>query len=147
MPVTGTRERAVKTIKVTESAEAGKNREKSESKYPKNLAQVPCNRYLINFGNKSASVFFDLGSQVNAVYLTFSKKLSFSMRPTDIGVQKIVGSMLDIFRMVLTSFSVIDKANQVRFFEETFLMANVSLEIVLGIPFLTLSSADIDFLG
>ena len=40
-----------------------------------------------------------------------------------------------------------DKANQVRFFEKIFLIANVSPEIVLGMPFLTLSSADIDFLS
>ena len=40
-----------------------------------------------------------------------------------------------------------NKANRVRFFEETFLVANVSLEVVLGIFFLTLSGADVNFLG
>ena len=40
-----------------------------------------------------------------------------------------------------------DKANRIRFFEETFLVANVSREVVLGMPFLTLSGADIDFSG
>ena len=40
-----------------------------------------------------------------------------------------------------------DKANQVRFFEETFLVANVSPEVVFGRHFLTLSSANIDFLN
>ena len=49
--------------------------------------------------------------------------------------------------MVVAAFSVEDKANQVRFLEETFLVANVSLEVVLGMSFLTLSGADIDFLG
>ena len=39
-----------------------------------------------------------------------------------------------------------DKANQVKFFEESFLMANISLEVVFGILFLTLSFANIDFL-
>ena len=39
-----------------------------------------------------------------------------------------------------------DKANQVRFFEETFLVANVSPEVVFGMPFLTLSGVDVDFL-
>ena len=42
---------------------------------------------------------------------------------------------------------MINTANQVRFFEETFLMANICLEVVLGMLFLTLSEADIDFLG
>ena len=48
--------------------------------------------------------------------------------------------------MVVAAFLVTDKANRVRFFEETFLVANVSPEVVLGMPFLTLSGADIDFL-
>ena len=55
--------------------------------------------------------------------------------------------MLYTYGMVVTTFSVTDKANQVRFFEETFLVANVSPEIVLGMPFLTLSGADVDFSG
>ena len=49
--------------------------------------------------------------------------------------------------MVIAAFSVEDKANQIRFFEETFLVANVSPEVVLGILLLTLSGADMDFLG
>ena len=67
--------------------------------------------------------------------------------PFDVGAQKIDGITLDTYGMVVAAFSVIDKANRVRFFEETFLVANVSPEVVLGMPFLTLSSADVDFLG
>ena len=55
--------------------------------------------------------------------------------------------MLDTFGMVVATFSVTDKANQIRFFEETFLVANVSLETVFGIPFLTLSDVDVNFSG
>ena len=55
--------------------------------------------------------------------------------------------MLDTFGIVVAAFSVTDKANSIRFFEETFLVANVSPEIVYEMPFLTLSSANIDFLG
>ena len=49
--------------------------------------------------------------------------------------------------MVVAAFPVVDKANRVKFFEETFLVANVSLEVVFGMLFLTLRSADVDFLG
>ena len=55
--------------------------------------------------------------------------------------------MLHTFGILVVAFSVTDKANRVRFFEETFLVANVSLEIVLGMPFLTLSGTNVDFLG
>ena len=49
--------------------------------------------------------------------------------------------------MVVAAFLVVDKANGVRFFINTFLVANVSSEIVLKMLFLTLSGKDIDFLG
>ena len=55
--------------------------------------------------------------------------------------------MLDTFEMVVAAFSVTDKANQARFFKEIFLVANISLEVVLRMPFLTLSGADVNFLG
>ena len=36
--------------------------------------------------------------------------------------------------------------NQVRFFKKTFLIADISLKVVFGIPFFILSSANINFL-
>ena len=55
--------------------------------------------------------------------------------------------MLNIFRMVVVAFSMTDKANQVKFFEEIFLVANLSPEMVLGMLFFTLSGTNVDFLG
>ena len=49
--------------------------------------------------------------------------------------------------MVVAAFSVMNKINRVRLFEETILVANVSLEVVFGMSFLTLSDADMDFSG
>ena len=112
-----------------------------------NLAQVPCIRYPINFGEKSVSAFFDSGSKVNTVYLAFGKELSLFIRATDVGAQKIDGITLKTYGMVVTAFSVEDKANQVRFLEKTFLVVNVSLEMILRMSFLTLSGIDVDFLG
>ena len=148
MPVTGTREEAVETVEAVETAKISKDGEKSEGEYP-NLAQVPCIRYPITFWKKSMSMLalFDLGSEVNAIYPTLAWELGLLIRPTNVGVQKIDGNMLDTFGMVATAFSVMDKTNQVKFFEETFLMANVSLEVVFGMSFPTLGDADIDFLS
>ena len=55
--------------------------------------------------------------------------------------------MLDTYGMVVTGFLVVNKANRVRLFEETFLVANISPKVVFGMLFLTLSNADIDFSG
>ena len=64
----------------------------------------------------------------------------------DVEVQKINSTTLDTYGMVVAAFSVTDKANRVKFFEETFLVANVSLEVVFKMPFLTLNGADVNFL-
>ena len=55
--------------------------------------------------------------------------------------------MLNTNKMVAAAFSVMNKINWVRFFEKTFLIANVSLEVVFRILFLTPSNANIDFSG
>ena len=153
-PLTGTREEAVEGAKSIETADAdetakvSKDSEESEGEYP-NLTQVPCIWYPITLRKKSMSVsaLFDLGSEFNAIHPSLAWELGLPIRPTDVGAQKIDGIMLDTFRMVVTAFSVTDKASWVKFFEETFLVANVSLEIVFGMFFLTLSGADVNFLG
>ncbi len=47
--------------------------------------------------------------------------------------------------MVVSTFSVLDKDERERFFKESFLLANMSPDIVFGMPFLTMSNADVDF--
>ena len=86
-------------------------------------------------------------SEINTIYLTLAKQLGLPIRLTEVGAQKIDGTMLDIHGMVVVAFSVLGKANRVRFFEEIFLVANVSPEVVFRMPFLTLSCADVDFSG
>ena len=86
-PVTETREEAVGTTEVVETAEVGKDGEESESEY-QNLVQVPCICYPINFGKQSVSALFDLESEVNVVHLAFAKELGLSIRPTDVRAQE-----------------------------------------------------------
>ena len=47
--------------------------------------------------------------------------------------------------MIVAAFSVADQADRVRFFEEIFLVANVSSDVVFWMPFLILSGADVTF--
>ena len=147
-PVTGTRAETIETAEAVGTAEVGENGDESEGECP-NLARVPCIRYPITFRKKSVpvSALLDSGSEVNAIHPTFARELGLPIGITDVGAQKIDGTMLDTFGMVVAAFSVTNKANQVRFFEETFLMANVSPELVLGMLFLTLSGADVDSSG
>ena len=49
------------------------------------------------------------------------------------------------YKMVVSTFSVSNKDSRERFFEKSFLLADVKPEIILGIPFLNMSNADVDF--
>ena len=67
------------------------------------------------------------------------------MQSTNINTQKIVGIIIEICGMVVAVFSVTDQVNRVKFFEETFLVANVNPDVVLGMHFLTMSDANVYF--
>lgn len=82
------------------------------------------------------SVLLDLKSEVNTIYPTFAIKLNFLIELTNVGALKINGIILDTYKMVIIVFLVNDKANRVKFFKETFLIANVSWEVVFRIFFL-----------
>ena len=69
------------------------------------------------------------------MYPAYAAKLGLCVKETDVGAQKIDGSHLDTFGMVIAGFAVKDKLGKVRFFQETFLLANISLEVVLGDAF------------
>ena len=111
------------------------------------LERVPCIHYLLRFCKNTARVraLMDSGSKVNAMSLAYKSTLGLKVYHTDVKAQKIDGSTLKIFGMVLASFQMEDKLRKVRFFQETFLLADISAEIVLGMPFLTLSNANIQF--
>ena len=75
----------------------------------------------------------------------FIIKLSLWVCKTKVGVSKIDGLDPDTLDMVKASFSIEDKEKRFRFFEETFLLAYISMDINLGMLFFILSNIEIDF--
>lgn len=76
----------------------------------------------------------------------FAKKLDIWVWKTEVGAQKINDSSLIMLKMVIKSFSIDDKANRPLFFEETFFIANISMDNTLRILFLIFSNIEINFL-
>ena len=70
------------------------------------LERVPCIHYPLRFQKDIASVraLVDSGNEVNAMTPTYTAKLGLKVRKTDIGAQKIDGSTLETFGMVLANF-------------------------------------------
>ena len=75
----------------------------------------------------------------------YSAHLGLKVRVTNVGAQKIDGSSLTTYNMVIAAFQIVNKLGRSWFFLETFLLANISMEVVLGILFLTFSNANIQF--
>ena len=111
------------------------------------VVKVPCIHYPVHFQEDQEQVraLLDNGSKVNAMSPAYVEKLGLKTRTTNVGVQKIDGSALETFGMVIADFQVEDKGGRPRFFQETFLVADTKFEVVLGMPFLKISNADIAF--
>lgn len=75
--------------------------------------------------------------------LIFVARLDLSTQPISISIYKANGFTLKTYNIVMTGFFIWDKYGIIRFFEETFLFTDTSIEVVLGISFLTLSSMDV----
>ena len=138
----------------TTSTSVTENSEETTLVSAKELERVTYIQYLIAFPggvtqNGSALgpvlALLDSSSEVNAMHPAFAERLGLVVRTTNVGAQKIDGTTLETYEMVVAAFSVTDQANRVKFFEEIFLVANVSPDVVFGMPFLTLSGADVDF--
>ena len=109
------------------------------------LNWVPYICYLIWFKKSKVQIqaLINSGKKINAIISGYASKLGLKICFTDDGAQKIDDSTFKIFGIVLASFQMKDKLGRAWFFQETFLLADLSIEIVLHIPFLTFSNVNI----
>ena len=110
------------------------------------LDKVPCIYYSVQFRKdkgKDVLALLDSENKVNAMTLAYTVHLGLKVRMTDISVQEIDGSSLATYGMVIAVFQVVDKLGRSRFFQKTFLLADISMEVVLGMLFLTLSNPNV----
>lgn len=101
--------------------------------------------YLVHFKKNQAEIqaLINSRSKVNVMTLAYISKLGLKVWSTNMRAQKINNSTLKIFGMVLANFQINNKLRKSRFFQETFLVTNTSIEVILKILFLTLSNTDI----
>ncbi len=108
------------------------------------LKWVLCIWYPVTFKDQTGALL-DSGSKVNAMSQAFAQQLGLKIRKTNVGVQKINGITLKTYGMVVSTFFVLDKDGREKFFRESFLLADVKPDIVLGMLFLTMSNTAVDF--
>ncbi len=116
----------------------------TDKKTEEELERVPCIWYPVTFKDQTKALL-DLRSKVNAISQAFAQQLGLKFRKTNVIAQKIDSTILETYGMVVSTFSVSDKDGMERFFEKSFLLADVKPDIVLGMLFLTMSNADVNF--
>ena len=94
---------------------------------------------------KDVLALLNSGSKVNAMTLAYLAHLGFTARVTNVVMQRIDKFSLAIYDMVIAAFQVVNKLGSFWFFQETFLLANISIKVILGMPFLTFSNADVQY--
>ena len=109
------------------------------------LQRVSYVYYPIWFKKKEIQALIDSGSEVNAMTLAYVSKLGLQVHCTNVRAQKIDDSILQTFRKILANFQLEDKFGRARFFQKTFLLADISTKMVLGMSFLILSNTDVQF--
>ena len=115
-----------------------------DKKTKEKLEQIPYIQYLMIFKNQIKTLL-DSKNKVNAISQVYAHQLGFKTRKTNIRAHKIDNTTLKTYEIIVFIFSVLDKDGKERFFEESFLLADVKLDIVLEIFFLTISNVNIDF--
>ena len=108
------------------------------------LERVPCIWYPITLKDRTEALH-NLGTELNVMNPMFTFKLGLRFRKTNVRAQKIDGITPETNAIVVSTFSLLDKDGQERFFEESFLLADVKSDVVLGKTFLIMSNADVDF--
>ncbi len=83
-------------------------------KIEEKLEQVPCICYLVTFKDQTKALL-DSKSEVNTMSQTFAQQLGLKICKTNVGVQKIDGTTLEIYKIVVSTFSVLDKDGRERF--------------------------------
>lgn len=88
----------------------------------------------------------DLRSKVSAINQAFTLQLGLKTRKTNVKAQKIDNTTLETYIIIVVSnFSMLANDYRISFFKESFLLANVKLDLVLEIPFLTMDNVNVNF--
>lgn len=72
-------------------------------------------------------------------------KFGFKVQITYIKTRKIYGSIFQIFKLVYRSFQAENKLKKGHFSQKIFLLADISIEVILKISFLSFDNTNVKF--
>ena len=77
--------------------------------------------------------------------LAVAWQVSLKICMTNVEALKINNTIVEIYKIVVPIFSILDKDGKERFFEESFLLADINPDVMLRMSFLTISNVYVDF--
>ncbi len=83
------------------------------------LERVPCIQYSVTFKDQTEALLGS-GSEVNTMSQVFAYQLCLKICKTNVRAQKIDGTTMETYKMVVSIFSILDKNDRERFFEKSF---------------------------
>lgn len=103
-------------------------------------------RYPVQFQeNLEILAPIDFGSEINTMTPTYAVNLGLFIWESNFEDLKIDVLTFVTYSMILAWLLIQEKLDRVLFFEETFLETDISMKVILGIPFLALSNVNIRF--
>ena len=93
--------------------------------------------------NENVLALFDSESKINAMTPAWAAQLGLKVQKTNVSAQKIEESSLKIYNIIIIVFQVLNKLCRFRFFQKTFLLSNISMDVAAGMLFLIFNNADV----
>ncbi len=94
---------------------------------------------------KSFSALADSGAEVNIINRVTAQKMGLPILNTNIGLSAIHGEAVKTYGMHYIEFQQEDQQGRVRYFQDTFLAADINTRMILGMPWLTMANPNIDW--
>ena len=110
------------------------------------MDQIFCIFYPMQFKkdkDKDILSLIDFGNKLNTMTLSYIAKIGLKKQKTNVDVQNFDNFSLKTYGIVVDAFDILNKLSQSRFFEKTFLLADIKMEVIFGILFLTISNVDV----
>lgn len=109
------------------------------------LQQILCIHYLDQFSQFFVEALIDSSSMVHIIQASFAKKSGFCIYKTNVKAQKIDSSRRKTYKIIFVLFWVDDIDKKFCYFENFFLLADISMDITFGVFFLNLKNIEVKF--
>ena len=104
------------------------------------------NTQVLNAKGKSKifSALADSDAEIDIINRTTAKRMRLFLLNTNIGLSAIHGEAVKTYGMHYIEFQQEDNQGRVRYFQDTFLAADISTRMILDMPWLAVANPDID---